>query len=884
MRILNYLLALVIFGACTSKAPVYKNKSADVESRVQDLLKRMTLEEKVRQLDMYDGNALVEGKSMSLKKAQAVIGTKGIGSLHDYYPESAEYANDIQKYAIENTRLGVPIIFIEEALHGYQGVKSTAFPVPIGLASMWDVDAMKKVGEAIGAEARSVGVHMVLSPVLGIGREPRWGRIEETYGEDPYLAARNGVSIIKGMQGDDLTRDDKVVAEPKHYGVHSAPEGGGNTAPVYCGEREARTNFLYVFEKAFREGGALGVMAAYHELDGIPCVSNPWLLKTILREEWGFKGFVLSDLGAINMQTNSHGTAKTQKEAIANAINSGLDMQFYDYEHDVFENSIIEAVKDKTLKMENLDRAVASVLRVKFILGLFDNPYIDVSLKSKRYHNQKHQNLALETAQKSIVLLQNKNNVLPLKQNVKSVAVIGEFSDKVMLGGYSPKEVEGISILNAFRKSNYKIDYIDATIPSSTLEPIDSKYFETKDGQRGLKAEFFNNLDLKGTPVATQVETNLSPYWHNLSPAGGVGKDNFSVRYTGYLVPKMSGTYSVGMVTDDKGRMFLNNKKIVENWDNYQVNVMKSHEVRLEKGKKYPVKIEYGEVDNYAGMMVKWKLIKKDEEQKATNIFIKAANRAKISDVVVLVLGESKSVVGEGKDKSDLELDKYSKKLISEVSKIGKPIILVLQNGRPLILNDEIKLADAILETWYAGEKQGEAVVDIISGKVNPSGKLPVSFPRSMGQLPIYYNHKKTSRRGYVDGTSQPLFAFGHGLSYSTFKYSDLKIENKTISKNQNQKVTVSVKNTSDIAGEEIVQLYITDVFSSVATSKIQLRGFKRVNLNPGEKKSVEFTLTPEDLSLWNRDMKRVVEPGEFKIQVGTASDKILLTDTFIVK
>ena len=881
----TYLLAITwLLVSCSQKnqVPPYRDVTKDIETRVSDLLSRMTLEEKVGQLDMYSANDLVYDGRISIEKTRKILTRTTIGSVHDYYPESAEASNELQKYVIENTRLGIPVLFIEEALHGYQGNKGTAFPVPIGMGCMWDVELMKKIGGAIGAEARSVGVHMVLSPVLGIGREPRWGRVQETYGEDPYLAARNGVAIIKGMQGDDLTADDAIVAEPKHFGIHSIPQAGKNTAPIFIGEREARTNFLYVFEKAFTEAGALGAMAAYHEWDGVPAAADPWLLKKVLREEWGFKGMVLSDLGAIAKQSNSHHTASTPIEAITNSISAGLDMQFYDYGHELFQQSIMEAINAKTLKMEDLDRAVSSVLYVKFKLGLFENPYIDESLKSKRYHSLNNQALALESGHKSITLLQNKNNTLPLKDDVKNIAIIGELADKVLLGGYSPKQVEGISIVDAFKETGYTVEFVEIGVPSSSLEQIDGRFFKTESGEKGLLAEYFNNTELSGKPEFTQIETDFDVYWHNLSPAPGISDDNFSIRWKGYLIPEYTGDYEFALIADDIARFSFGGEVVIDNWKKEQTNVWSQYKVRLQKGKKYPIQLDFAEYESYAGLKLFWKILPDDKSQ--STVSNKALEAAKKADAVILVLGEKDEESGEGKDKISLELNGFGKKMVDAVSKSGTPIILVLQNGRPLALEDESLKVDAILETWYAGEFGGKATVDIITGKVNPSGKLPITFPRHVGQLPLYYNLKKSSTGGYVDGSNQPLFAFGHGLNYSKFEYSDLQIEKKTLSPNENQTVSIKIKNTSNRTGTEVVQLYISDVFSSVVTARIQLRGFKRVALEPGEEKRVDFILFPDDLALWNKDVERVVEPGEFKVLVGAASDDIRQEASFTVK
>ncbi len=879
-----FVIIALFFAGCNSnnEAPLYKDPTRKIEDRVSDLLSRMSLDEKISQMDMYHVNHLATNGQLDPIKVDTMLRGMSTGSVHDFYPESADASNKLQKYIIEHSLHGIPVLFIEEALHGYQGEKATTFPVPIGMGSMWDVDLMHKIGNTIGAEARSVGVSMVLAPTLGIGREPRWGRVQETYGEDPYHAARNAVAIIKGMQGSDLTANDAIVAEPKHFGVHSIPEGGKNTAPVYIGEREARTNFLYVFEKAFTEAEALGAMAAYHEWDGIPAAADPWLLKQVLREEWGFKGMVISDLGAIVRQTGTHFTARTQKEAVANSIRAGLDMQFYDYTHSDYQNAIKDALNEGLLSMEDINRAVASVLYVKFRLGLFENPYVDTSLQGERYHSEKHQALALEAAEKSIVLLQNKNDVLPLASDVNRIAVIGELANKSLLGGYSPKNVDGISIIDAFKETDYEIDFVDISIPDNTyLEVVDEKHFTTLQGAKGLMAEYFDNTEFKGKPVVTQKVNNIANYWHNLSPAPGVPNDHFSIRWTGYIEPPLDGTYEFGIRGDDFLRFTLDNEFVVENWNSKTVAQWATKKIRLKGGKKYKILFEHVELTENAGASLYWHITPDGRRKKST--YIEAINAAKKADVTLLVLGE-KDEHGEGKDKTDLRLSKASRDLIDALTEVKTPKVLVLQNGRPMVLGGVNTKVDAILETWYAGEASGKATVNILTGKTNPSGKLPISFPRNNGQIPIYYNRKKSNNGTYVDSNNKPLFGFGHGLSYSQYEYSDLQIEKSTLSKTDTQKVTLTLKNTSKRSGAEIVQLYIQDVYSSVGTPRLQLKGFKRVELEPNEQKEVSFLLTPEDLSLWNAAMKRVVEAGEFKVMVGSSSDNILLESSFVVK
>lgn len=743
------LLAMTFCSFNSPKSPAkppYKDATLPVNERVADILSRMTTAEKIKQLDMYWGHEVANMKGHEAESfsdsAKINIGTEGIGSVHDLYPLTAAVTNQIQRYAVEKTRLGIPVLFIEEGLHGYESLGSTTFPTPIALAAAWDTAIVHKAGHIIASEVRAHGVDMILGPVLCLPRDPRWGRVEETYGEDPYLAAANGVAMVKGLQGNKLSDFDAVISEPKHFAVHGVPEAGSNTAPVNMGEREARSSFLYVFEKAIKEGGALGMMAAYSEIDGVPCVDNRWLLKDVLRNEWGFKGFVLSDLGAVKMSLYNHQIAKNPADALAQAITAGLDMQFYDFPHDQFFGAMTEALKSGQLSMEDLNRAVSSVLTVKFMLGLFDHPYVGEELLGKVNHTEASRNESLKAAQESICLLKNEHSLLPLGPAVHSVAVIGPLAESTYLGGYANKNGKGIAIVE------------------------------------GLRQRAGGTLDIR---------------------------------------------YEKGYSSD------TSSAKQAENLQN-------------------------------------------------------AVNAVNGADVAVVVLGEDINEVGEGKDRSDLDLNKQQTRLIEALQKTGKPIVAVLFNGRPLCINWVSKNIPAIVESWFLGDTGGLAVADVLLGKVNPSGKLPMTFPRSVGQLPYYYDHKPTSKHIYVDEDTTPLFPFGFGLSYTTFQYSGLNITPGRISTDGSVDVSINIKNTGKVEGTEVVQLYVRDVIASVTTPVKSLKGFKRISLKPGETGTVQFKLDSKELALWNRQMKQVVEPGEFKIMLGSSSEDIRATGNFYVR
>ncbi len=546
--------------------------------------------------------------------------------------------------------------------------------------------------------------------------------------------------MVKGLQGNSLADENAVISEPKHFAVHSIPEAGSNASSVSIGEREMRSDFLYVFEKAVREGGAMAIMAAYHDLDGIPCVDNKWLLTDVLRKEWGFKGFVLSDLGAISMTLEDHDVASGVSDALAQTFKAGMNMQFYDFRHGKFDTAMLKALKENRLTEKDLNNAVRDVLRAKFRLGLFDHPYTDTTLVSKVFHSEPNQQLALQAGREGICLLKNDGGLLPLNKGVHSIAVIGGLATSQYLGDYSDGH-DGVSVLD------------------------------------GLKNRIGNSM--------------------SINYAEGYNQDTSSVK---------------------------------------QADLLKD-----------------------------------------------AVNVAKQSDVSIVVIGEYESEDGEGKDRSNLNLDENQEKLVRAIHEAGKPVVVVLENGRPLTINWIAKNIPSIVEAWYPGEKGGFAIADVLLGNVNPSGKLPVTFPRSVGQIPFFYDHKPASFHRYIDEAKTPLFAFGHGLSYTTFRYSDLKISPSNIPVNGKATVSVQIENTGKVAGTEVVQLYVRDSVSSVTTPVLALKGFSRISLKPGESGTAHFEIGFDALSLWNREMKHVVEPGMFSIKVGSSSDDIRLQGNLTV-
>lgn len=735
-----FALPLWLAAAPAQQAPsgedlnaIYRQVNTPVERRIDDLVGRMTLEEKVRQLDLYSGaQAFVDKRKDETHaatdavflpdKAQAVLGNLGVGGIHDLYP-TAEQSNAIQSWVIAHNRLGIPAIFIEEGLLGFD--KGTVFPAPLNLAATFDPEIARKTGAAIAAEMRATGADMVLAPVLDVARDPRWGRVEEDFGEDPYLTGQLGLAYVRGAQGDSLQSDHTVVAEPKHFVGHGSPEGGTNTSPVHIGERELRTVMLKSFEPAIREGHALGVMAAYHEIDGIPITGDPFVLKTILRNEMGFQGFVLSDLGAIRRLYDAHYVAATPKDAVCMAIQSGVDMQFYDFDHGVFQQALIDCVHEGTLTENDLDRAVRSVLRVKFELGLFDHPFVDPTLNAKVHRSRANLSVSLQSARESMTLLKNDGNLLPLSKTIRHIAVIGPNANVARYADYE-KEENGERI--------------------SMLE--------------GIRA----------------------------------------------IVPQANVTFDPG------------------------------------------------------------------------NNIPAAVALAENADVVVLGLGEHQGISGEGNDRSNLDLPGNQEQLLETIVATGKPTVVVLENGRPLTIGWAKDHVPAIVEAWYPGEFGGTAIAETLFGENNPAGRLTITSPRNTGQLPDYYNSDPSRGRKYVDDDGKPLFWFGYGLSYTSFKYDHLIATPPATGSYGDVLVTVDVTNTGNREGDEVAQLYLREDVTSVETPRRSLVGFSRFHLKPLETKTVLFKVPLDQLAVWNVDRKWVIERGSFTIWAGGSSEAELTT------
>ena len=751
----------------------YRNPQLPVEQRLADLLSRMTLEEKVAQMEgawenksfIHEPQLFVDGQGHFLPDRAAVLLKDGLGEMSRPSEvtagprEMAEFTNAMQKWMRENTRLGIPVLFHEECLHGHVAPKGTSYPQAIGLASTWDPQLVHEVFSATAAEVRARGAQECLAPVLDIARDPRWGRTEETYGEDPYLVSRIGVAAITGFQGEGPSIDKThVLATAKHFAVHGQPEGGTNVAPGNYSERVVREYFLKPFEAAVKEAQVQSVMASYNEIDGIPSHSNHHLLVDILRHEWGFRGVLVSDYFGITELMRVHHVVNSKEAAAKMALDAGVDIEL------PFPDAyptLIEQVKEGKVSEAEIDRAAGNVLREKFLAGLFDDSHVDPAYAEKITNDADHQKLALQAARETIILLKNQDHVLPLDAaKYKRIAVIGPNAAEVHLGGYSDKPGRGVSILQGIQNR--------------------------------------------------------------------VGKDTEVLYSEGVKITETPPDWNADKVV--LGDPALNAKRIEE--------------------------------------------------------AVKVAKRA---DAIILVLGGNEQTSREAwaaqhkGDRDNLDLLGNQDDLAKAMVELHKPLVVLLIHGRPNSINYIAENVPAILDGWYLGQEGGTAAAEVIFGDYNPGGKLPITVPRSVGQLPDYYYQKPSAKREYLGSTTEPLFPFGWGLSYTTFQFANLHVTPDSIGPEGSTSVSVDVTNTGKVRGDEVVQLYIRDEVSSVTRPIKELRGFRRISLDPGQTQTVEFPLGFKELSFLNRDMRRVVEPGAFQIMVGANSVDLVHTTLNVV-
>ena len=850
MEKLFFLILVIVVNisgyVSSAQPPVYKyifqNPSLTTEERVADLVSKMTLQEKADQL-LYTAPAI--------------------------------------------PRLGIPAYnWWNEALHGVaRAGYATVFPQSITIANSWDEGLMFNVANAISDEARAkyhefqrrgkTGIYQGLtfwSPNINIFRDPRWGRGHETYGEDPFLTGKMGYEFVKGMQGDD-PKYLKVVATAKHYAVHSGPEPLRHSFNAKVSESDLRETYLPAFRTLVMDAGVYSVMGAYNRFRDYPCCANP-VLYGILRNEWGFKGYIVSDCWAISDFYKFTGFAKDPAEAAAQAVKAGTDLECgVDYKN------LVEAVSRGLLTEADINVAVKRIFTARFKLGMFDPdiivPYAQIPffVNCSDYNNS----LSRDAARKSIVLLKNANNLLPLSKDIKTIAVIGPNADNFesLIGNYNGIPKDPVTILRGINNKvspDTKVIYAEGSDLAEgihNLAPIPSRYLQTSDGIQGAFGEYFNSTEMKGEPSFTRIDDNIDFYWEHLSPRYDLPDDNFGIRWTTYLVPPETGTYALGSWGSSAYEILLDGKTIISSRSDHSAFHIEVP-AELQAGKKYKIEVLY---KNYAGdadIKFLW-------ARPRLNITEQAVKAATDADVVILVLGLSQRLEGEempikidgfsGGDRTNLNLPLVQEQLLNAVCATGKPVVVVLANGGPLSVNKAREKAAAILLAGYGGQQGGNAVADILFGDYNPAGRLPVTYYKSIDQIPAFENYDMTGKT-YRFFTKEPLYPFGYGLSYTTFTYSNLSVPEKAAA-GENVTVSVTVTNTGKRTGDEVVELYLTDEKASTPRPIRQLEGFKRITLKPGESKDVQFIMQSRQFSIINNKDKRVIEPGYFTISVG---------------
>lgn len=869
----------------------YKNSSLPIEERVADLLSRMTLDEKILQTDQFYTNDFTKkdekGRVAEIRwdVLEASMHGMSVGSVQ-FRSASPGIANELQRYAVERTRLGIPFLFSEEALHGLLDGYATCFPQQIGLAGTFEPGLGWQMGRGIGAEARACGVHETFSPVMDLTWDPRYGRVEEAFGEDPYLGGEFAREIVKGMQGEDLKRPDTVAAEPKHYCGYGTPVGGLNCAPSAMGRHDVFAWALPVFEQAFVEGGAWNTMCSYAAIDGQPVASDRELLTEVLRGQYHMPGFVRSDMTAVSRLQGSHHTAKDAPDAIRQGLEAGVDLQLYDFTHEVWAASIRQLIESGEMSEETLDTACGRVLRLKFALGLFEDPYVDESLHGKVVNCAAHQETALNIARKSICLLKNEKKLLPFSDSPRTIAVVGPGANEPALGDYSTNyEVSHmVTVLDGIRElagEGVTVLYEKGcSYLGERVVPFYPGWLQSESGEEGLTARYYNNWDLSGEPIVIRRDPMIHFNWIYAKPHPDLNADCFSVAWTGKLKAPETFRGCIAVPGQDSMRLYVDGKKMIDAWNsgNHGTADARMADFSFEAGREYDIRLEFCNDARGARVVLGCNRGRED--------WGPALDLVKRADVAVVCLGDNGETSGENLDRTELTLPGKQQEFLKAAAATGTPIVLVLQNGRPLALTWEDANIPAILECWFPGEKGGRAIAEVLFGKTYPSGRLPMSFPRAVGQVPCHYNRLPGGGWRYVEMDWKPLYPFGYGLTYTSFAYSDLQIEGGGITAAEVEagkevKVSFTVTNTGSAFGEETAQVYLRDIVSSTVKPKKQLAAFEKIALAPGESRRVEFGIGRRQMRTLDRSFSWHVEPGAFRVMVGDNAEDILLRGDF---
>lgn len=853
------LCLLVLMTASARAQPAYRDSTLRVEIRVRDLLRRMTTDEKFWQLFMIPGGPA--GRADSTEYRHGIFGLQNRTATTAH--SDAELQNAMQHFFVDSTRLGIPAIPFEEAVHGLMRRGATVYPAAIALAATFDTNLVRDVAEDIAREARARGIRQVLSPVLNLATDVRWGRVEETYGEDPLLASVMARTYVREFE----TRG--VIATPKHF-VANVGAGGRDSYPIDVSRRLLEESLFPPF-RAATDAGARSVMTAYNSVDGIPASQNDTLLNGTLKHDWRFRGFVISDQAAVGGAVVLHHTEANTSAATQHALEAGLDVIFqssYEQHH-----PYLAAVRSGSIAMSVIDSAVARVLRAKIQLGLFEHPYASVDSAAAWQDHTRGRVLARTAAHESIVLLKNEAGTLPLSRSVASVALIGTDADEARLGGYTLDGVRGVSILEALRarlgdRARYAPGPGRARDDYTVIPP---QYFDS------LRGQYFADISLLGAPRVIRRDPNIDFHWTFNPPAAGIATGWYSVRWTGRVRVPASGVQHIGIEGNDGYRLYVDNKLLIDHWrkQSYRATLAP---VSLLAGSTHDIRLEFYEGAGNARIRLVWDAVAPSARDRMDS----AIAVARRSDVVLVVAGIEE---GEFRDRASLALPGAQEELILRLAAIGKPVIVALVGGSAITMSRWIDSVGAVLMAWYPGIEGGDAVTDVLFGDVSPSGRLPITFPVSEGQLPLSYNHRPTGRGDdYVDLTGDPAFPFGFGLSYTQFEYRDLRIVPAMITPTGRATITFQVRNTGERAGDEVPQLYIRHLLSPVAEPVLALEGFARIHLAPGEERMVRFTLDANNLRVLNQALRWKVYPGPTMLLVGASSKDIRLRGEIIVR
>lgn len=861
----------------------YKDPSVDIEERVSDLLSKMTLQEMILQTDQYFSHdfttrdAFGDVITLHMDQLEQLLHGMSAGSIQPRGMSVAQI-NEVQRYAIEKTRLGIPFLFSEEALHGFYARKATSFPQQIGLAATFNPELGKEMGHAIATEARALGIHETYSPVMDLIRDPRYGRTEESYGEDTYLCSEFAREVVLGMQGDSLTSPDTVASEPKHYAGYGSPVGGLNCAPSSMGRHEVFSDCLPVFESAFVDGKATNAMCSYNAIDGIPVSMDHELLTEVLREQWHMPGFVRSDLTAIVRLYDWHFVSPTRKEAMAMGLEAGVDLQLYDYPHKEWQEGLEQLVASNRLSKSTIEEACRRVLRVKFMLGLFENPYTDETREATFVHTQKHLDLAEQIAKESICLLKNDNQLLPLKKDLKTIVVLGPSANKAILGDYTPDQKFGVSILDGIRSvisPNTTLLYEKGcTFLGDIVTPFHPSMLTDENGNSGLTGRYYNGRIPTGDPILTRTDPMINFNWIFAKPCPELDASAYSVIWTGHVTMPNTFHGCIGFSTQDSMRLYIDDELILDGWgENKSANRMV--DFFFEQNRSYAIRIEFTNDQRAARVIFGYGESSED--------FSKAIEIAKQSDVAIVCVGDSTETSGENFDRVSLDLAGRQLDFVKAIYETGTPVVLILQTGRPVTATWEQAHIPAILEAWFPGEQGGYAIAKTLFGDHNPSGRLPITFPRHVGQIPCHYTRRPGGGNRYVEMNWLPLYPFGYGLSYTTFLYEDLSLSKSEIQAGESIIATFTATNTGEVTGTTVPQLYLRDLVSSTLKPKHTLAAFTKITLAPHESKRISLEIKPKAMRTLDRHFRWIIEEGEFQVFLGDNSQDLLIQQTFSI-